>query len=69
MKGNSMNIKKYLCRLREILIYTFKEIPVMFLIEIWTLVRVVSISITVGFIVVDSYLRNNLDSCILTFFK
>jgi hypothetical protein len=69
MKGNSMNIKKYLCRLREILIYTFKEIPVMFLIEIWTLVRVVSISITVGFIIVDSYLRNNLDSCILTFFK
>jgi hypothetical protein len=64
-----MNIKKLLCRLREILIYILKEIPILFLIEIWTIIRVVSISITVGFIIIDSYLRNNPDVSILTFFK
>jgi hypothetical protein len=63
-----MNIKKLLCRLREILII-LKEIPILFLIEIWTILRVVSISITVGFIIIDSYLRNNPDVSILTFFK
>jgi len=65
MKGNYMNISK----LREILAYTFKKMPIVFLIEIWTLTRALTILITVGIIIIDGYLRNNSDVCVLTLFK
>jgi hypothetical protein len=60
-----MNISK----LREILSYTFKKMPIVFLIEIWTLTRALTILITVGIIIIDGYLRNNSDVCVLTLFK
>jgi hypothetical protein len=64
-----MNIKKQICRLREALTYTLKKIPIISLIEIWSITRVLFISISVIFLIVDNYLRHNSDTCIFTLLK
>ena len=62
-------IIKMICRLRKLLIYVFKEIPVILLLEIWTIARVLSTLTIVLYIIINNFLKNNIDACILSFFK
>jgi hypothetical protein len=62
-------IKKIICRLRELLIYIFKEIPIILLIKVWTVTRVITTIILVIYIMVDRFLKNDLNTFILDFIK
>jgi len=60
---------KILCRLREFLIYVFKEIPIILLLEAWTIARVTSTLIIVLYIIINNFLKNDIDACMLSFFN
>ena len=62
-------IKKIICRLRELLIYVFKKVPILLLLEIWTIVRVLSTLLIVVYIIVDRFWDTNIDAFILNFTK
>lgn len=62
-------MKKIICRLRRLLIYVFKEIPVVLLVEIWAIARALSIISMVVYIIIVSFYKNNIDASILSFFK
>lgn len=62
-------ISRIVCRLRQLLIYVFKEVPVLFLIEIWAIIRVITTMLIVVYIIASSFWKNNIDACILSFFK
>jgi hypothetical protein len=62
-------IKNIICRLRELLIYVFKKVPILLLLEIWTIVRVLSTLLIVVYIIVDRFWDTNIDAFILNFTK
>ena len=62
-------IKHIICRLRELLIYVFKEVPILLLLEIWTIVRVLTTLLIVVYIIVDRFWNTNIDAFILNFIK
>jgi hypothetical protein len=64
-----MKIKNIISRLREILIYILKDIPIILLLEVWSIARVLSIALSVIMIVISGFVRNNPDACILTIFR
>lgn len=64
-----MHITKIICRLRRLLIYVFKEIPILLLMEIWTIFRVLTTMLLVGYIALNGFSKNDMDAYILSFFK
>jgi hypothetical protein len=55
-------IKHIICRLRELLIYVFKAVPILLLLEIWTIVRVLTTLLIVVYIIVDRFWKTNIDA-------
>ena len=62
-------IQNIICRLREFLIYVFKEVPVLFLVEIWTIIRVTSTLIIVVYLIGDKFWETNIDAFMMNFVK
>jgi hypothetical protein len=62
-------IKNIISRLRELSIYVFKEIPIVLLLEVWTIVRVLTTLLMVLYIIVDRFFETNIDAFILNFVK
>lgn len=62
-------MKEIISRLRRLLIYVFKEIPVVLLVEVWAIARALTIIIMVLYIIMVSFYKNNIDVNILNFFK
>ena len=62
-------IQNIICRLREFLIYVFKEVPVLFLVEIWTIIRVTSTLIIVVYLIGDKFWDTNIDAFMMNFVK
>ena len=58
-----------MCRLRELLIYVFKAVPILLLVEVWTIVRVTTTLLIVMYIIVDRFWETNIDAFILNFVK
>jgi len=62
-------IKNIISRLRELLIYIFKEVPIILLLEVWTIVRVLITVLMVLYIIMDRFFDTILDMFILNFVK
>lgn len=62
-------IKNIICRLRELLIYVFKKVPILLLVEVWTIVRVLTTMLIVIYIILDRFWETNIDAFILNFVK
>ena len=62
-------IKNIISRLCELSIYVFKEIPIVLLLEVWTIVRVLTTLLMVLYIIVDRFFETNIDAFILNFVK
>ena len=62
-------IKNIICRLREFLIYVFKQVPIILLIEVWTIVRVLTTLSLVVYIILNRFLETNIDAFILNYVK
>jgi hypothetical protein len=62
-------IKNLICRLRELLIYVFKKVPIVLLVEVWTIVRVLTTMLIVMYIILDRFWDANIDAFMLNFIK
>ena len=64
-----MQIGKMMCKLYRLLIYVFKEVPVILLLEIWTIARVITIVLIVVYIILGNIWDSNIDVNILKILK
>lgn len=62
-------MKNLICRLRELLIYTLTEIPVVLLVEVWAIGRVLTIMLIVVYLILGNFWKDGLGASILNFFK
>jgi hypothetical protein len=62
-------IKNIISRLHKLLIYIFKEVPIILLLEVWTIVRVLITVLMVLYIIMDRFFDSILDMFILNFVK
>jgi len=62
-------IKNIISRLHKLLIYIFKEVPIILLLEVWTIVRVLITVLMVLYIIMDRFFDSILDMFILNSVK